>query len=74
LLLCHGEGFFKEGRVSFEEFLDRNLEHFAGFRHKEDAIDADTKVIDWSWEGPLGPTSAAINLYILDPGFNPPPG
>jgi hypothetical protein len=65
---------FKAGRISFEEFLDKNLEHFAGLRHKEDAIDTDTKFIDLSWEGLTGPISAAINLCILHPGFNPPPG
>jgi hypothetical protein len=56
---------FKAGRVSFEEFLDKNIEYFAGLRHKEDAIDTDTKIIDLSWEGPMGPTSAAMNLCIL---------
>jgi hypothetical protein len=61
---------FKGGRLSFEEFLDRNLEHFAGLRHKEDAINTVTKIIDLSWEGPMGPISAAMNLCILDPSFN----
>ena len=64
---------FKEGRLSFEESLDKNLEHFAGLRHKEDAIDTDTKIIDLSREGPMGAISAAMNLCILDPSFNPPP-
>jgi hypothetical protein len=39
---------FKGGRLSFEEFLDKNLEHFSGLRHKEDAINTDTKIIDLS--------------------------
>jgi hypothetical protein len=65
---------FKRGRLSFEEFLDKNLKHLAGVRHKEDTFDTDADITDLSWEGPMGPVSAAMKLCMLEPGFNPPPG
>ena len=64
----------KQGRLSFAESLDKNLEHFAGVRHREDAIDTDVEIGDLSWEGPMGPVSAAMKLCILELGFKSPPG
>lgn len=65
---------FKDGQLSFENFIDINLGHFSGERHPEDDVRTDESLANLSWLGNMGRVSAAIKACILEPGFVAPPG
>ena len=74
---CFGDSasLFRDGQITFAEFVDQTLDHFRGARHSDDSQNVnDESIAVLTHAGPLGPLAAALKLYILSIDYEPLPG
>ena len=59
---------FKDGQLSFENFIDPNMRHFSGERHLQDAVDTDESLRRLSELRNIGQVAAAMKICTLELG------